>query len=51
MSYFITLAWIRGYLSEEERDEFHRLSNSVGLTMDHELFTRDLIVKATEAIL
>ncbi|KZV66352.1 2-epi-5-epi-valiolone synthase [Peniophora sp. CONT] len=51
MAFFVTFGWTRGYLSEQERDEYHRLSHSVGLTMDHELFTRDMIVKATEAIL
>ena len=51
MSFFITFGWTRGYLSEEERDEYHRLSHSVGLSMDHELFTREMIAKATEAIL
>ena len=51
MSFFITFGWTRGYLSEEERDEYHRLSHSVGLSMDHERFTRDMIAKSTEAIL
>lgn len=51
MAFFVTFGWTRGYLTEQERDEYHRLSHSVGLSMDHELFTREMIVKATEAIL
>lgn len=51
MAYFVTFGWTRGYLTKTERDEYHRLSHSVGLSMDHELFTRDMIVQATEAIM
>ncbi|KAJ3555379.1 hypothetical protein NM688_g2612 [Phlebia brevispora] len=51
MAYFITFAWHRGYLTEAERDEYHALSHRVGLSMDHELFTEDLIVAGTEAIM
>ncbi|EKM50499.1 uncharacterized protein PHACADRAFT_178237 [Phanerochaete carnosa HHB-10118-sp] len=51
MAYFITVAWKRGYLTEEQRDEYHLLSHRVGLSMDHELFTDDMIVAGTETIL
>ena len=51
MSYFVTFAWHRGSLSQEERDEYHTLSYRVGLSMDHELLTEDMIVAGTEAIL
>lgn len=51
MAYFATVAWHRGYLTEEQRDEYHSLSHRVGLSMDHELFTEDMIVAGTEAIL
>ena len=51
MAYFITVAWKRGYLTEKQRDEYHSLSHRVGLSMDHELFTDDMIVAGTEAIL
>lgn len=51
MSYFVTFTWTRGLLTEEQRDEYHRLSHRVGLSMDHEFFTEDMIVAGTEAIL
>lgn len=51
MSYFVTFAHYRGYLTEEQRDDYHSLSYRVGLSMDHELFTEDMIVAGTEAIL
>lgn len=51
MSFFVTFAWHRGYLSDAQRDEYHSLSYRVGLSMDHELFTDDMIVAGTEAIL
>jgi hypothetical protein len=51
MSYFVTVAWQRGYLTEAERDEYHSLSHRVGLSMDHDLFTTDMIREGTEAIL
>ncbi|KAI0343016.1 2-epi-5-epi-valiolone synthase [Trametopsis cervina] len=51
MSYFITVAWQRGHLTEAERDEYHSLSHRVGLSMDHELFTESMIREGTEAIL
>ena len=51
MSYFVTFAWHRGHLTDAERDEYHSLSHRVGLTMDHELFTEDMIAAGTSAIL
>ena len=51
MAYFITFTWTRGLLTEAQRDEYHQLSHRVGLSMDHELFTEDMIVAGTEAIL
>ena len=51
MAYFITVAWKRGYLTEEQRDEYHSLSHRVGLSMDHELFTNNMIAAGTESIL
>ncbi|KAI0825807.1 2-epi-5-epi-valiolone synthase [Irpex lacteus] len=51
MSFFVTVAWQRGYLTEAERDEYHSLSHRVGLSMDHELFTEAMIREGTEAIL
>ncbi|EIM87903.1 3-dehydroquinate synthase [Stereum hirsutum FP-91666 SS1] len=50
MAYFITFAWTRGYLTEGERDEHHYLSHSIGLSMDHELFTCEMMWKAIEDI-
>lgn len=51
MAYFVTFACHRRYLTEEQRDEYHSLSYRVGLSMDHELFTEDMIVAGAEAIL
>ncbi|EPQ56694.1 3-dehydroquinate synthase [Gloeophyllum trabeum ATCC 11539] len=51
MAFFVTFAWYRGLLSESERDEYHVLSHSVGLSMDHELFTEEMIISGTKAIL
>ncbi|KAL0947354.1 hypothetical protein HGRIS_013471 [Hohenbuehelia grisea] len=51
MAFFVTLACSRGILSVERRDEYHALSYAVGLSMDHELFTPELIQEGTEAIL
>lgn len=51
MAYFVTFAWHRGLLSAAERDSYHALSHRVGLSMDHELFTEDMICAGTEAIL
>ena len=51
MAYFVTFACHRGILTEKERDEYHELSHRVGLSMDHELFTEELVKEGTEAIL
>lgn len=51
MSFSITLAHSRGYITERERDEFFDLQSQVGLSMDHEDFDAKLLLKATDAIL
>lgn len=51
MSYFVTVAARRGILTEKQRDEYHELSHRVGLSMDHELFTEELVKEGTQAIL
>ena len=51
MAYGTTLAWKRGYITEEERDEFHQLAYDVGLSLDHEAFDAKLLDVATTAIL
>lgn len=51
MAYSTTLAWTRGYINEAERDEILGLFSRVGLSMDHELFTEELLEYGTEAIL
>lgn len=51
MSYAVTFAWTRGYISEEERKEFHNLVYSVGLSLDHPQFDEQLLKVATAAIL
>jgi len=51
MSYAVTLAWLRGYIDEAERQEFHQLVSRVGLSLDHEQFDEQLLKVATAAIL
>ena len=51
MAFFVTFAARRGILTEKQRDEYHELSHRVGLSMDHELFTEDLVQEGTQAIL
>ncbi|EJD33910.1 Dehydroquinate synthase-like protein [Auricularia subglabra TFB-10046 SS5] len=51
MAFSTTLAWLRGYISEGERDEVLCLMHRVGLSLDHELFDEALIDKGTSAIL
>lgn len=51
MAYSATLAWTRGYITEEERDEVLDLFHTVGLSVDHDLFDEDLIEEGTDAIL
>jgi 3-dehydroquinate synthase len=50
MAYSITLAHSRGLITDAQRDEWFTLVSSVGLSMDHELFTEELVAVATEAI-
>ncbi|KAL7419513.1 hypothetical protein Q5752_005424 [Cryptotrichosporon argae] len=50
MAYSITLAHARGILSDAQRDQWFTLVTSVGLSIDHDLFTPELIGVATEAI-
>lgn len=51
MAYSTTLAWTRGYINESERDEILSLMSRVGLSLDHELFTNELLDEGTKAIL
>jgi 3-dehydroquinate synthase len=51
MAYSTTLAYSRGYITAEERDEMVGLQVKVGLSVDHELFDPALLKKATEMIL
>ncbi|CAF1308342.1 unnamed protein product [Adineta ricciae] len=51
MAFSVTIAWKRGLITIEERDRILRLMSRVGLTLDHELFTIDLIWKATKSIM
>lgn len=50
MAYSITLAHSRGMLNDSQRDEWFGLITSIGLSIDHENFTPELILAATEAI-
>ena len=51
MAFFVTFACHRGILTEKERDDYHSLSYRVGLSMDHEMFSEELVRTATQAIL
>ena len=51
MAFSVTVAWKRGLITIEERDRILRLMSRVGLALDHELFTIDLIWKATKSIM
>jgi 3-dehydroquinate synthase len=51
MAYGVTIAWKRGYITEEERDEFFQLAHDVGLSMDHPCFDEKCLEIATQAIL
>ncbi|GFZ50372.1 hypothetical protein JCM24511_08129 [Saitozyma sp. JCM 24511] len=50
MAYSTTLAHSRGLLNDAQRDEWFNLVSSVGLSMDHELFTEELLAASTEFI-
>lgn len=51
MAFSVTLAWTRGYITEEERDEFHGMLSRVGLAMDHPQFDNEVIEIGTKDIL
>ncbi|KAF2650367.1 Dehydroquinate synthase-like protein [Lophiostoma macrostomum CBS 122681] len=51
MAYSATLANIRGLMSDDEHRRLLNLFSRAGLSMDHELFTEDMLDKATKAIL
>jgi len=51
MAFSTTLAWKRGYITLEERDQIFNLMSKVGLSLDHTLFDINLIWKATESII
>ncbi|KAL4899614.1 hypothetical protein BDW74DRAFT_188993 [Aspergillus multicolor] len=51
MAYSATLANSRGLLSDREHIRLLNLFSRAGLSMDHALFTEDLLEKATAAIL
>ncbi|KAH0291496.1 2-epi-5-epi-valiolone synthase-like protein [Aureobasidium namibiae CBS 147.97] len=51
MAYSATLANIRGILSDEEHKRLLNLFSRVGLSMDDDHFTEDILDKATKAIL
>ena len=50
MAYSITLAHARGLINDAQRDQWFTLVTSVGLSIDHELFTDELLSVATDAI-
>ncbi len=50
MAWSITLAHMRGYISDADRDEWFGLAKSVGLSVDHPLLTDALILEGNEAI-
>lgn len=51
MAFSITLAWKRGLITIEERDQVLRLMSRAGLSLDHELFEIELVWKATKSIM
>jgi 3-dehydroquinate synthase len=51
MCYSTTLSWMRGYITEKERDEILGLFHRVGLSMDHEAFDDECLDLGTKAIL
>jgi len=50
MAWSVTLAHMRGYIGDEDRDEWFKLAGQVGLSVDHPLLTDELILEANEAI-
>lgn len=51
MAYSATLANARGILSDEEHKRLLNLFSRVGLSMDDDHFTEDVLDQATKAIL
>lgn len=51
MAYSATLANMRGILSDEEHKRLLNLFSRVGLSMDDDHFTEDILDQATKAIL
>ncbi|TKY86754.1 hypothetical protein EX895_004394 [Sporisorium graminicola] len=50
MAWSVTLAHMRGYITDADRDEWFGLAASVGLSVDHPLLTDQLILEGNEAI-
>lgn len=51
MAYSATLANMRGILSDEEHKRLLNLFSRVGLSMDDDQFTEEILDQATKAIL
>lgn len=51
MAFSTTIAWKRGLITIDERDRILRLMSRAGLALDHDLFTIDLIWRATKSIM
>lgn len=50
MAWSVTLAHMRGYIADAERDEWFGLAGSAGLSIDHPLLMDQLILEDNEAI-
>lgn len=50
MAFSATIAWQRGYISETDFHRILRLMSRVGLALDSEYFTPELLWRATESI-
>ena len=51
MAFSATLAERRGFITATDRDRIHSLMSRLGLAMDSEYFTSELVWKATESII
>jgi len=51
MAFSVTLAWKRGYITIEERDQILNLFSKVGLSIDHDLFDENLLWKGLQSII
>lgn len=51
MSYTITMSFMRGLLTAEERDEWFILADGVGLTIDHADLDEELLHRSVAAIM